>query len=71
MPVKQSLAVGISLLFNFAIAIIFVAGYLFAAQVITISAQTYILGFVIVMLIGCFIFDRLLRGVGVRKFISL
>ena len=71
MPVKQSLAVGLSLLFNFVIAIIFVAGYLFAAQIITISSQTYILGFAIFALIGCFIFDKLLKGVGVRKFIRL
>lgn len=71
MPVKQSLAVGLSLLFNFVVAIIFVAGYLFAAQIVTISAQTYIVGFAIFSIIGCFVFDRLLRGVGVRKFLSL
>ncbi len=71
MPVKQSLAVGLSLLFNFLFAIIFVAGYLFAAQIITITAQTYIIGFAVFSLIVCFIFDRLLHGIGVRKFISL
>ncbi len=71
MPVKQSLAVGISLLFNFVIAIIFVAGYLFAAQVITISGQTYIFAFVLICAIGSYIFDRLLRSVGVRKFLIL
>ncbi|MDO5426335.1 MAG: hypothetical protein Q4F54_00590 [Coriobacteriia bacterium] len=58
MPIKQSLAVGLSLLFNMVIAVIFVTAYPIMMQVTNVSAQTYIIGFAILCAVLCFIFDR-------------
>ena len=47
MPVKQSLAVGLSLIFNFVVAVIFITAYPIMMQVTSVSPQAYIIGFAI------------------------
>lgn len=48
MPIKQSLAVGFSLMFNIAMAVIFVTVYPILMQISNVSPQTYIIVFAIV-----------------------
>lgn len=58
MPVKQSMAVGLTILFNFVNTIIFVTAFPIMIQVMTISIETYTLAFVVFWAILVFIFDR-------------
>lgn len=47
MPIKQSLAVGLSLIFNMLSAVIFITVYPIMMQVTPVSPQTYIIAFVV------------------------
>ena len=58
MPVKQSLAVGLSLLFNMLVAVIFITGFPILMQISNVSVQAYIFGFAILCAFLCFVFDR-------------
>lgn len=71
MPVKQSLAVGLSLIFNMLSAVIFITAYPILMQVSSLSSQAYIIAFAILWAIISFIFDRWLRSSGCKRFMNL
>lgn len=71
MPVKQSIAVGLTILFNFVNVIIFVTAFPIMIQVMTISIETYTLAFVVFWAIIVFIFDRWIRTSGCKRFAAL
>ena len=71
MPVKQNLAVGLSLLFNFVFAVLFIVGFILLSQAVAISFQIYILGFVIFCAVIGLVFNRWFENTGCKRFIAL
>ena len=71
MPIKQSLAVGLSLIFNMLSAVIFITVYPIMMQVTPVSPQTYIIAFVVLWALVGFIIDRWLRSSGCKRFANL